>query len=43
MERIQTIWRRGRPKKTIREVINKDFEINDLIEAHSLIEYYDKS
>ncbi|KAL5164575.1 Craniofacial development protein 2 [Glycine soja] len=30
MERRQTIRGRGRPKKTIREVIKKDLEINDL-------------
>ncbi|KAH1228604.1 hypothetical protein GmHk_10G028576 [Glycine max] len=30
MERRQTIRGRGRPKKTIREVIRKDFELNDL-------------
>ncbi|KAH1262863.1 hypothetical protein GmHk_02G005393 [Glycine max] len=30
MERRQTIRGRGRPKKTIREVIKKDFELNDL-------------
>ncbi|KAH1216587.1 hypothetical protein HKD37_13G036043 [Glycine soja] len=30
MERRQTIRGRGRPKKTIREVIKKDLELNDL-------------
>lgn len=30
MERSQTIRGRGRPRKTIREVIKKDLEINDL-------------
>ena len=30
MERRQTIRSRGRPKKTIREVIEKDLELNDL-------------
>ncbi|KAL5141244.1 hypothetical protein HKD37_09G024631 [Glycine soja] len=30
MERRQTIRDRGRPKKTIREVIKKDLELNDL-------------
>ncbi|KAL5135333.1 hypothetical protein HKD37_03G008264 [Glycine soja] len=30
MERMQTIRGRGRPKKTIREVIKKDLELNDL-------------
>ena len=30
MERRQTARGRGRPKKTIREVIKKDLEINDL-------------
>ena len=30
MKRRQTIRGRGRPKKTIREVIKKDLELNDL-------------
>ena len=30
MERKQTIRDRGRPKKTIREIIKKDLELNDL-------------
>ena len=30
MERSQTTRGRGRPRKTIREVIKKDFEINNL-------------
>ena len=30
MERSQTTRGRGRPRKTIREVIKKDLEINDL-------------
>lgn len=30
MERTQTTRGRGRPRKTIREVIKKDFEINNL-------------
>ncbi|KAL5157833.1 hypothetical protein HKD37_15G042449 [Glycine soja] len=42
MERRQTIRGRGRPKKTIREVIKKDLEINGLdrsmLEASSRID-----
>ena len=30
IERSQTVRERGRPRKTIREVIKKDLEINDL-------------
>ncbi|KAL5138398.1 Craniofacial development protein 2 [Glycine soja] len=45
MERRQTIRGRGRPKKTIREVIKKDLELNDRtlmiwIEVWYLIEHY---
>lgn len=30
MERMQTIRERGRPRKTIKEIIKKDLDINDL-------------
>ncbi|KAH1203374.1 DNA topoisomerase 1 [Glycine max] len=36
MERRQTIRGRGRPKKTIREVIKKDLELNDLDKSMEL-------
>ncbi|KAL5155233.1 LINE-1 retrotransposable element ORF2 protein [Glycine soja] len=37
MERRQTIRDRGRPKKTIREVIKKDLELNDLDRTSKII------
>ncbi|KAH1189471.1 Cytochrome P450 704C1 [Glycine max] len=37
MERRQTIRGRGRPKKTIREVIKKDLELNDLDRSMALL------
>ncbi|KAL5136130.1 Exportin-4 [Glycine soja] len=39
MERRQTIRGRGRPKKTIREVIKKDLELNDLDRSMGLTCY----
>ena len=43
MERRQTIRGRGKPKKTIREVIKKDLEINGLDRVWYLIEHYGRS
>ncbi|KAH1249954.1 Solanesyl diphosphate synthase 3, chloroplastic/mitochondrial [Glycine max] len=37
MERRQTIRGRGRPKKTIREVIKKDLELNDLDRSMGIV------
>lgn len=36
MEEIQTIKRRGKPRNTIREVIKKDHNINDLDKKYDL-------
>ncbi|RZB80334.1 putative 2-carboxy-D-arabinitol-1-phosphatase [Glycine soja] len=42
MERRQTIRGRGRPKKTIREVIKKDLELNDLDRNMGLLKHEGK-
>lgn len=38
IERSQTSRGRGRPRKTIREVIKKDFEINDLKDRNMMLD-----
>lgn len=40
MEINQIVRGRGRHRKSIREVINKDLEINNLDKSMTLVEYY---